>query len=363
MPALPQARVTQKDVAREAGVSHVTVSLALRGRREIPLTTQKKIKAIAKRLGYSPDPMLGALSAYRRIQRPAAFHSNLAWINSDPKPEGFYIGDYNLYFEGARTRARELGYGLEKVHLADYNYDYRTVQRMLAARGINGLLIGPVPDYKTHIALDWSRYSAVRFGYSMLDTVLHTVTNSQYRTAFFAVEHLVRCGYRRIGYVTEKTFNIRTGGHFLGGFLSARAFFATEEIPVATHGPVVDNQWDRYWEPVLRWAKKVKPDAILAGGGDTFYFLERQGFRIPEDFGFAALTVDKSEKQFSGMHQNPWSIGVGAANLLVSLIERQETGIPETPMHVLFESRWIDGRTTAPLKKSANRAAFIPPAI
>lgn len=356
MPASPPVRVTQKDVAREAGVSHVTVSLALRGRREIPLTTQKKIKAIAKRLGYSPDPMLGALSAYRRIQRPVAFHSNLAFFNSNPNPQGFYVGDYLLYFEGALERAKELGYGLEKVHLVDYHYERRAVQRMLNARGINGLLIAPLQDHHIHVDLDWSCYSAVRFGYSMQDTILHTVTNSQYRTSFYAMEHLVERGYRKIGYISDREFNIRTGGHFLGGYLSATAHFETEPVPVLKQPPVENSNWTPYWESLQRWLEKEKPDAIIAPGPDVLSHIKMWGLRIPRDLGIAALALDKSEKIVSGMHQNARSIGRAAVDLLVSQLERQETGIPEIAMHVLIDSIWIEGQTTVSPSRRRKKA-------
>jgi len=345
-------------------VSHVTVSLALRGRCEIPLATQKKIKAIAKRLGYSPDPMLGALSAYRRIQRPSAFHSNLAWIISDPLPETFYRGDFLLYFEGARERARELGYGLERVHLADHHYERRAVQRMLAARGIKGLLICPVPDPSGHVDLDWARYSAVRFGYSMRDTILHTVTNSQYRTCFFAVEQLVRRGYRRVGYITEAGFNSRTGGHFLGGYLSAKAHFAMKEIPVLVQEwPKSGEGYASRWETTRLWIEKEKPDAIITDGRDILNQLKRWGLRVPEDIGFASVSVQEKGDIVSGMHQNPRRVGSAAVDLLVSLLERQETGIPKTPMHLLIEGEWRDGQTTAPLAKKSRRSARLPKGI
>ena len=60
MPVEPQnrARVSLRDVARSVGVSHVTVSLALRGDPRVSAARRKEVEIAAKRLGYRPDPML-----------------------------------------------------------------------------------------------------------------------------------------------------------------------------------------------------------------------------------------------------------------------------------------------------------------
>ena len=48
-------------IAEKAGVSTMTVSLALRDHASIPESTRTLIKAIASELGYRPDPVLRAI--------------------------------------------------------------------------------------------------------------------------------------------------------------------------------------------------------------------------------------------------------------------------------------------------------------
>ena len=60
------SRVTMRDVARALGVDPSTVSLALRAHPKIPAETRERIRRAAEKLGYTPDPMLGALASYRR---------------------------------------------------------------------------------------------------------------------------------------------------------------------------------------------------------------------------------------------------------------------------------------------------------
>ena len=68
-------RVTLRDLAKKLGVSHTTVSLALREHHSITPARRQEVKRLAEKLGYRPDPFLSALSAYRLQNRPASFHS------------------------------------------------------------------------------------------------------------------------------------------------------------------------------------------------------------------------------------------------------------------------------------------------
>jgi LacI family gluconate utilization system Gnt-I transcriptional repressor len=68
-PRLPRprasGRVTLQDVAREAEVSPITVSRALRGLRSVDPVLVKRVQEAATRLGYVPDPAARALASSR----------------------------------------------------------------------------------------------------------------------------------------------------------------------------------------------------------------------------------------------------------------------------------------------------------
>ena len=104
---------------------------------------QPRIEAIAVKLGYAPDPMLSALSAYRKSQRPAAFHANIGWINNHARPEDLYASDFLRYYQGAGERAKQLGYALEEIRLADISFNMKRLGRILDATGVKGLLLAP----------------------------------------------------------------------------------------------------------------------------------------------------------------------------------------------------------------------------
>ena len=108
-------RVSLRDIAREIGVSHVTVSLALRGDVRISVERRKEIAGVAERLGYRPDPMLSSLSAYRQGKKPHEIRSTVAWINQWPNPRSLRrYQEFDAYWRGAHDYASQLGYRLEE---------------------------------------------------------------------------------------------------------------------------------------------------------------------------------------------------------------------------------------------------------
>ncbi|HSX91456.1 MAG TPA: LacI family DNA-binding transcriptional regulator [Hydrogenophaga sp.] len=66
----PSGRITLQDVAREAEVSPITASRALRGERGVAAELVERVKAAAARLGYVPDPAARALASARGTQVP-----------------------------------------------------------------------------------------------------------------------------------------------------------------------------------------------------------------------------------------------------------------------------------------------------
>ena len=75
-------RISLADIARKAGVHITTVSLALRDSPRLPVATKTRIKTLADEMGYQPDPMLSALTAYRRNAKIQQTQGTLAWITT-----------------------------------------------------------------------------------------------------------------------------------------------------------------------------------------------------------------------------------------------------------------------------------------
>lgn len=342
-------RVTQRDIAREAGISHVAVSLALRDHHSISRETKERVKEIAQRIGYSPDPLLFSLSAYRKANRPPAYHSNLAWLNTYANPRELYIGAFREYFEGARQRCIELGYVLEEIRMADFDHDCARVRRTLRNKGIKGILLAPAEKPDAQLDFDLSGFSAVRFGYSFKSPVLHTVSNAQFRTASLAVERLLALDYQRIGMFLSLDLNARTGWNFLGGFNAS-----LDKIPKERWVPPYRQQRMGNKQELRRWLEKHKVDCVIGHGYWLLGTMSELGLRVPEDVGYADLALTADEEIISGMRQNSLLVGAVAIDQLNSLMLHGEQGVPRVPMHVYVEGEWFDG-TTVQLKREGRR--------
>lgn len=333
-------RPSLRDIARELGMSHVAVSLALRGSPRVSAARRNEVKAMAEKLGYRPDPMLASLVAYRQGKRPAEVRSCLGWINQWITPEDLRKHkEFDHYWTGACEAAEKLGYRLEEFRWP-MGKSGKRLQTILQTRSVRGLLIPPhrngmdLPDF------DWSQFSLVRFGSSVESLRVHTITSDQSHCARLAYEKTRELGYARIGYVSDPTFERNTRGHFREGYLNAQE----ERSPRRRHVEILMLSTDVRRQPkeLLAWLKKQKPDAIITTSSGLHAVLNGLGIRVPEDIAVATTSVLDGRFD-SGADQNSFEIGRVAVSTLASLILENERGIPTYQRRILVEGRWVAG--------------------
>ena len=115
------SRITLRMIAERANVSLTTVSAALRGRYDVASETRQKIITIARQLGYSPDPALTALVAYRNSLRNAHFKGSIVLLTFGNTAECWKDDIFTqIIFDTARMRASELGYELTPFWTGSY---------------------------------------------------------------------------------------------------------------------------------------------------------------------------------------------------------------------------------------------------
>ncbi|HEY3836324.1 MAG TPA: hypothetical protein VGL72_07120, partial [Bryobacteraceae bacterium] len=59
------------------------------------------------------------------------------------------------------------------------------------------------------------------------------------------------------------------------------------------------------------------------------------------------LYCPKPDGQYAGLYHNASAIGGAAVDAVVSMIHRNERGLPETPQTLLLEARWVEGNPAA----------------
>lgn len=343
-------KVTIRDIAYEAGVHYTTVSRALSGHPSIPESTSERIRAIAERLSYSPDPMLSALSAYRMRLRPHAFQGNLAWLtNGRSRNEMNKREIFNDYYKGAKDRAKELGYILEPFWLRENDMNLKRAGDILAARNIRGLLVCPQPVTGERIELDWNHFSSVTFGYTLGWPDLHTVASHTFHSLIMATQEMRNLGYRRLGFVMPSMRDERTSNTWSGAFLAyQRQCSRADRVPL--HCPRnIDEQ------RLIRWIERHQPDAILSCQHDLVELLERNGYRVPQDIGFASPSLTSGPRHVCGIDENSRHMGAAAVDMLVGMLHRNERGIPVVPHYVMINGTWREGDTLSPQVSAAGK--------
>jgi LacI family transcriptional regulator len=73
--------------------------------------------------------------------------------------------------------------------------------------------------------------------------------------------------------------------------------------------------------------------------------LKRLGWRVPRDIGLASLACPERGHASSGIWQNGTLIGATGMDTLISMLERNERGLPEQAHTVMIEGIWNPGRT------------------
>src|SRR5213075_163790 len=216
--------VTMKSIAAQAGVTQATVSMSLANNPRIPVATRERIQAIARRLGYHPNPYVSTLMRIRRQGKPLKDKPALALVCAQRTPDGWRnhpAPTIRQMREGAFERATMRGYRAQEFWLHRDDMSNERFSEMLHARGIQGLLISPLADGDPTPTLHWEYFAAVSLSVPLPSLTITTVCNDHYFSSLTAVRECYRRGYRRPGLLLRSEHLQRFQGRWQAGFLVA----------------------------------------------------------------------------------------------------------------------------------------------
>lgn len=335
-------RITVYDIAEAVGVSHTTVSKALRNNPRISEATRKRVQEKAEAMGYRPDPMLAALSSYRMANQNKKKQATLAWINPFRDPAQLREShEFDFYWLGAKEAADRMGYQLEEFNTSELSL--RRLNTIFKARNIQGLLLATLsgPEY-TDPSIDWHAfpwkdYATVRFGRNIDFPKAHYVTSAQTTNGILAFRMMRERGYQRIGFV---------GKYSRQRIFSAGVSFAQEEIPPKSLVPRLyineTDPADAQRDMLKKWLQSHQPDAILTDRSNLIELLEELGYRVPDEIAVATTSIHDTPIN-AGIDQNPMDIGRAAVRTLISLINEHTMGIPDVRNEIMIEGKWVEG--------------------
>jgi LacI family transcriptional regulator len=278
-------RTSLKDLARELGVSIATVSRALRSSPEIGQEMQEKVKALAKRLNYRPNPFAQSL----RKEAPRIIGVVL------PNLVTHY---YAAVLDGIEDEARKAGYSVISANTHEKSEDeVRAIDNFinLHVEGIIACLSQNTTDYSHFEEISKMGIPLVFFGRTCLPDKFSCVTANGDEAAQEATQHLIDTGSKRIAFIAGPNHldMVRRRKH---GYLEA---LRENRIPIDRE-LVVCEKIDFDWavEATRKLLQKEnKPDAIIAFNDiitfGAFTAIKDLGFRIPEDVALIGFTDDE----------------------------------------------------------------------
>ena len=272
-------------------------------------------------------------------------HVALAYVTNYPtrygwRPQGHDRPDF---FPGAVARAQDFGYKLEHFWLGEPGMGPERFCRMLGARGIHGLIVGRLPPGQLSLELAWEQFSCVALGMTLRSPLLHRVTENHFNTAWEGMERCLTRGYRRVGFVfSEANDSPSVGDRWLGAYLGQQLRLPlADRLPPCPAIPADEATFST-------WFRRYRPDALLVNHArGVLDWLNHLGCQVPRDVGVIELE-DRPELGNAGVHYDPANIGALAVEMVIGLMQRNETGVPANPHEVLLNGEWREGRTLVP---------------
>ena len=189
--AVNKHRTSLKDLAQELGVSIATVSRALRSSPEIGQDMQAKVKELAKRLNYRPNPFAQSL----RKEAPRVIGVVV------PNLVTHY---YAAVLDGIEDEARKEGYSVISANThEDTDSEIRAIDNFISlhVEGIIACLSQNTTDYSHFEEIANMGIPLVFFGRTCLTDRFSSVTANGDEAAFQATQHLIDTGSRRIAFI------------------------------------------------------------------------------------------------------------------------------------------------------------------
>lgn len=340
-------RVSMQDVARAAGVSRNTVSLALRSDPQIPLRTRQRIERLAAKLGYVRDPLVGEVMAgMRRGTVPSRV---LALVNAHPEAKALERHPtVPAYVAGCRRRAAELGCKLDAFWLHEPGLSGERLCSIFRTRGIRGvLLVGMMEENRIPPAFHpvVEAFPVVVTGVRTRDPGLSFSCVDHHMLALKAFEAALELGYRRPGLVLdavidnliEKRFSAgyRTGQEQLPQARRLRPFYAIEEA-----------REDR--AIFAGWLAREQPDVLFTLYHEVADWLVDLQVAVPGQVALIQYEWRAKHADWAGMLQHNDVAGEAAVDMLLGMIQRGESGPPPFPRATLIDATWVPGLTAPP---------------
>jgi DNA-binding LacI/PurR family transcriptional regulator len=310
--------VTIKDIAKAAGVSHTTVSRALKGNPAISPDTRERIQALARQMGYTPSAVAQSLLSQRTLTV-----GMVVTTIADP----FVV----QVVQGVESVAQQAGYSVflctshddpEREMAVVETLHHRRVDIIIVTSSRVGSLYGE--------RLDQIQVPIVLINNQGEGQYLYSVAVDDVQGAQLAVEHLIALGHRQIGYVgTDR--RPRSCQRRLAGYHKALEKADIVSDPVLIPPPGTKNDLERGTE-ALKQLLATDATAIFCYNDliaiGVLTACRRRGIAVPQELSVAGFDDIEPALYVSPplttVHQPRLKLGQLAMKMALDLLNNRE---------------------------------------
>jgi LacI family transcriptional regulator len=331
---------TIHDVAERAGVSPMTVSRVINGKKNVKAETRERVEAAIRALNYSPNPAATSLA------RDDLIRIGLLYGN----PSAAYLSEFLVggLEECSRWNVQLV---VEKCEPGEEN----AVAEHLLAGGIDGIILPPpLCDSASVIAvLAKARTPAVAVATGEPAESVSAVSIDDFRAAAAMTHHLIALGHQRIGFIIGHP-NQTASSRRLEGYRAALADAGIlEAAELVTQGYFTYRSGLDAAERLLRL--DTPPTAIFASNDDmaaaAVAVAHRHNLDVPADLTVVgyddtglATTI---WPELTTIRQPITEMSRVAVRMLIEEIRRRRADEPAQHPHTLLDFALIRRQSDA----------------
>ncbi|WP_207512450.1 LacI family DNA-binding transcriptional regulator [Longitalea luteola] len=333
-------QVNLKKLAKELNLAVSTVSRALRDSHEISPQTKERVRELALKLGFQPNPHASSLRQNKS--------KTIAVII--PEIENNF---FSQVINGIESVTPSKGYHV-LIYLTheDYNKE-RDILQLLRNGRVDGIMISVSNTTTNTDHIDAWRQSGmplVLFDRTCEELDVPNIMTNDAEMAFKATEHLLKRGCRQIAFL-GMAGNLSISNRRKAGYLSA-----LEKYKVAAPPQIIELTTKDYINRDLLhevFRRESRPDGVFAAiekfAVNTYEVCKELKLPIPREVKVVSFSNLQAAALFdpalSTIIQPAYDIGREAANILFKIIEKKMLMPYEKKM--ILPSQLIERASTA----------------
>jgi LacI family transcriptional regulator len=311
-------RLTLEEIAELAGVSRATVSRVVNNHPNVREEVRQRVQAVIEQTGYQPNQAARSLASKRSniigLFTPLVGASDL-----------FIDPYYPKLISGISRECNQMDYVLTLFVLENRPEEYAKFKRAVSTGLIDGLILTASTKIDPYVPV-LKKYNMpfVMVGNAPEGSNASFVDVDNVAGAYMATSHLIRTGYKRIGFIAPE-LNTAVGQDRQMGYLKAlneRHISVDPNLTAEADFTFIGGA------NAMRQLLPYQPDAVFAGSDSmalgALQAIQEAGLSVPQDIalvGFDDFPIaSTSNPPLTTVRQHVEQVGSIAVRKLVDMI-------------------------------------------